>query len=55
MRPVTLEDILGELSVDQAWSHIDHITERIPSRLAGSANSRRMAEYAHETFDRYGL
>lgn len=55
MRSVALKDILGELSVEKAWSHIEHITERIPTRLAGSDNSRRMAEYAQETFSDSGL
>ena len=49
------EDILRDLSVDNAWAHIERITEQIPSRLAGSPNSRRMAEYAHDTFTRAGL
>lgn len=52
---MSLEQILGDVSVDNAWSHIEHITEQIPSRLAGSANSRRMAEYAFETFQQAGL
>ena len=50
-----LDDILREVSVDNAWEHIRHITEQIPSRLAGSENSRRMAEYAHQTFGQAGL
>ncbi len=50
-----LEDILREVSVDKAWDHIRHITEQIPTRLAGSENSRRMAEYAYETFGKAGL
>ena len=41
-----LDDILRDVSVDNAWNHIRHITEQIPSRLAGTENSRRMAEYA---------
>ena len=50
-----LNDILREVSVDNAWAHIEHITEQIPTRLAGSENSRRMAEYANETFGKAGL
>ncbi len=49
------ERIMTELSVERAWQNLRQITEEIPSRLAGSANSRRMAEYAHETFSGYGL
>jgi hypothetical protein len=52
---VTLEALLGELSVDEAWQHVEHIAGRIPSRLAGSPNARRMAEYAHERLARSGL
>lgn len=52
---MSLEKILRDVSVENAWSHIEYITERIPSRLAGSANSRRMAEYAFETFSQAGL
>lgn len=49
------EDVLGDVSVDRAWEHLEHITTAIPSRLAGSENSRRMAEYAHEVFERNAL
>jgi hypothetical protein len=52
---MALDDILADLSVERAWAHLTHITEQIPTRLAGSANSRRMAEYAAEQLDRNGL
>lgn len=52
---MSFEDIVREVSVDNVWAHIVHITEQMPSRLAGSANARRMAEYAHETFTQAGL
>lgn len=52
---MALEDIVNEVSVDNAWAHVEHITEQIPTRLAGSENSRRMAEYAYETFGKAGL
>jgi len=52
---MSLEQILREVSVDRVWNHIEHITEKIPSRLAGSPNSRRMAEYAHGVFRDAGL
>lgn len=52
---MALDDILRDLSVEQAWSHIEHITTRIPSRLAGSDNARRMAEYADAAFRQAGL
>lgn len=40
-------DITRALSIDRVWSHLETITATIPSRLAGSENARRMAEYAH--------
>ncbi|RIK47343.1 MAG: hypothetical protein DCC58_00070 [Chloroflexi bacterium] len=40
------QDILQSLSLDRAWQHLETITTDIPSRLAGSENARRMAEYA---------
>jgi hypothetical protein len=52
---MSLERILEEISPAKAYAHIEHITSRIPSRLAGSANSQRMAEYAFETFQHAGL
>lgn len=52
---MALDDILRDLSVEQAWSHIEHITTRIPSRLAGSDNAQRMAEYADAAFRQAGL
>src|SRR5687767_6926178 len=50
-----LEALLDDLSVDRAWAHLEHIAREIPSRLAGSPNARRMAEYAHEALGRAGL
>jgi hypothetical protein len=50
-----LDEVLNELSIDRAWGHLEHITSAMPSRLAGSANSRRMAEYAYEQLETNGL
>lgn len=52
---MAIERIMAELSAERAWQNLLNITEQIPSRLAGSANSRRMAEYARETLADYGL
>ncbi|HKS90483.1 MAG TPA: M28 family peptidase [Tepidiformaceae bacterium] len=52
---MALEKILKELSPERAYRHIEHITTNIPSRLAGSPNSHRMADYASETFQKAGL
>jgi hypothetical protein len=52
---VSLEKIIDELSVDRTWNHIETITEEIPTRLAGSENSHRMAEYALSALDDAGI
>ncbi len=50
-----LDDILREVSADNAWDSVLHITGEIPSRLAGSENARRMAEFAHQKLQGAGL
>jgi hypothetical protein len=50
-----LEDILREVSADNAWESVLHITDDIPSRLAGSENARRMAEFAHQKLQDAGM
>lgn len=50
-----LTEILDELSDDRTWHHLTHITEQIPSRLAGTPNARRMAEYTAEQLADAGL
>lgn len=52
---MSLDRILKDISASNAYAHIEHITTQIPSRLAGSANSQRMAEYALEAFQKAGL
>ena len=52
---MSLESILKEISAARAYEHIAHISGQIPSRLAGSANAQRVAEYAFDTFQKAGL
>ena len=52
---MSLDDILREISADNAWESVLHITSDIPSRLAGSANARMMAEFADEKLRQAGL
>ena len=39
-------EILSALGVEHVRADVAHICEKIPSRLAGSENGRRMAEYS---------
>src|SRR5213593_4412551 len=43
------KEILAALSADNVRAHVEHICTTIPSRLAGSDNQRRMAEYSAKT------
>lgn len=47
--------ILAELSVDNVRSHVEQITQEIPSRLAGSENATRMAHYSLEKLRNAGV
>ena len=40
--------ILAAVSAANVRKHVEHITTTMPSRLAGSANAKRMAEYSLE-------
>jgi Peptidase family M28 len=39
-------EVVAATSVGNIRRHVEHITTQIPSRLAGSANAKRMAEYS---------
>jgi hypothetical protein len=45
-RAMSEQQMLLELSVDNIRSHVRHIVDAFPSRLAGSPNAARMAEYS---------
>lgn len=49
------EQILSQLSADNVRAHVEYITQKIPSRLAGSENSARMAQYSAEKLRESGL
>ena len=49
------EGLLGELSADNVRAHVEHIALQIPSRLAGSENARRMAEYSAKALRDVGV
>ncbi|MFL5280638.1 MAG: M28 family peptidase [Rhodopila sp.] len=40
------QEVIQEVSADNVRRHVEHITTSIPSRLAGSPNAHRMAEYS---------
>jgi hypothetical protein len=49
------ETILSELSGDRARRHVEHIAREFPTRMAGTTNGRRMAEYSAATMKEYGI
>ena len=49
------QEILSELSVDNIRRHVRHIVDSMPSRLAGSPNAARMAEYSADQLQAAGV
>jgi len=49
------EGVVQAVSAANAKAHIEHITTQIPSRLAGSANGKRMAEYSAAALTKAGV
>jgi hypothetical protein len=49
------EKICQELSGKEALGHIEFITREIPTRLAGSEECKRMAQYLKDQMVRYGI
>ncbi|MSO76714.1 MAG: M28 family peptidase [Alphaproteobacteria bacterium] len=48
------ESVLRDLSADNVRRHVEHIVREIPTRLAGSDNARRMAEYSCDALRQAG-
>lgn len=47
--------VVSQVSADNVRDHIEKITTGIPSRLAGSANGKRMAEYSRDALAASGV
>jgi hypothetical protein len=47
--------LIAAVSAANVRAHVEHITTAIPSRLAGSANARRMADYSLAALSRQGI
>jgi hypothetical protein len=43
------------VSADRVRAHVEHITTQIPSRLAGSQNAKRMAQYSAAALTKEGI
>lgn len=49
------KNLLAALSADNVREHVTYIVKNIPSRLSGTENGKRMAEYSAETLKSYGI
>ena len=49
------ESVVAAVSAANVKAHVEHITTEIPSRLAGSANGKRMAEYSASALTKAGV
>ena len=47
--------ILEEVSAENVRNYVEHIVTEIPSRLAGSENGKRMAEYSRDALNKVGI
>jgi hypothetical protein len=47
--------VVEEVSADRVRAHVEHITTQIPSRLAGSQNAKRMAQYSAAALTKEGI
>ncbi len=47
--------VVAAVSAANVRAHVEHITTSIPSRLAGSANAKRMAEYSAAALRKAGV
>src|SRR5215475_6513586 len=47
--------VVSAVSAANVKAHVEHITREIPSRLAGSANGKRMAEYSAAELAKVGV
>src|SRR5580704_9401739 len=47
--------VVEVVSADEVRAHVEYITTNIPSRLAGSPNAKRMAEYSAAALTRAGV
>ena len=49
------DEILREFSGERARHHVEHITREFPTRMAGTVNGRRMAEYSAAMMNESGV
>jgi Peptidase family M28 len=47
--------VVDEVSAERVRAHVEHITTKIPSRLAGSENAQRMAQYSAAALGKDGI
>ena len=47
--------VVSEVTADNVRRHVEEITTKIPSRLAGSPNGKRMAEYSRDALAQSGV
>ncbi len=48
-------NVTAVVSAEEVRAHVEHITTQIPSRLAGSPNGKRMAEYSAAALAKAGV
>jgi hypothetical protein len=52
---MSLKDVLHDISLDQAWTHLEWLNENAPERVSGTPDQIRAGEYFAERLSEYGL
>ena len=52
---MTEDAVLQDLSGERAREHVEHIANNFPTRMAGTENGRRMAQYSAAKMNEYGV
>lgn len=47
--------IISELSIEEAFKHVEWLYENVPERLAGTPEERKTVEYIVKTLESYGI
>jgi len=51
----SLDDVIGEASVDRTWEHMEWMSREVPTRVSGWEPARRQADYLSDALGSYGF
>lgn len=51
----SLDEVIGEVSADLAWEHMEWMSREVPTRVSGWEPARRQADYLNEALETSGF